>query len=133
MSAGHGHSHALPEGDEFAGRDTARRLRIITIACAVVVVMAAAVLWPSRTQTGDPLGLQADAIAAHVIAVEERPCAANPGERCAVVSIEVQDGANAGTTATFEQSLSTTISAGDDITVTEAELGGGAGTVYSFF
>ncbi len=133
MDGGHAHGHGLSSSDEFTGRDTARVLRIITIACGVLVVMAAAVLWPSRTQTADPLGLQADPVAAHVTAVDELPCAANPEERCAVVSIEVRDGPNAGTTASFEQSLNTTIGAGDDITVTAADVGGDAGTVYSFF
>ncbi|CAN5763433.1 MAG: YibE/F family protein [Ilumatobacteraceae bacterium] len=133
MDGGHAHNHELAPAEEFAGRDTARLLRLVTIGCAIVVILSAALLWPSGRRTTDPLGLQADPIAAHVTAVEELPCAFNAQELCAVVSIELTGGGQAGSTASFEQSLTTTIRAGDDITVTAAELGDDDGTAYSFF
>ena len=53
MGNGHGHGGGLPDDEEFTGRDTARLLRLISIGCAVVIVLASAVLWPSRQQTAD--------------------------------------------------------------------------------
>ena len=71
-------------------------LRIVTIACAVVILIGAIVLWPSGDRTTDPLGLQADPQDAHVTAVEELPCTSDPNAQCAVVTFEVRSGARAG-------------------------------------
>jgi uncharacterized membrane protein len=128
----HGHSHQLPPADAFTGRDTARLLRLIAIGCGVVIVLASAVLWPSRQRTDDPLGLQAEPVAARVTAVEEVPCLGNEQQTCAVVTIDVSEGPQAGTTGSFEQPLNTTLGVGDQIRVTATDLEGG-GTAYSFF
>ena len=106
-----GHAHAAP-GDDFTGRDTARVLRIVTIACAVVIVIGAIVLWPSGDRTTDPLGLQADPQDAHVTAVEELPCTSDPNAQSAVVTFEVRSGARSGEVGSIEQSIDTPISAG---------------------
>lgn len=126
-----GHAHAAP-GDDFTGRDTARVLRIVTIACAVVIVIGAIVLWPSGDRTTDPLGLQADPQDAHVTAVEELPCTSDPNAQCAVVTFEVRSGARSGDVGSIEQSVDTPISAGDDIQITVTELEDGT-TLYSFY
>ncbi|MGI9053507.1 MAG: YibE/F family protein [Ilumatobacteraceae bacterium] len=128
----HPHSHQHPAG-EFASRDTARVLRLLVIACGVAVVFGAALLWPSGSRTTDPLGLQADPVDAHVVAVEELPCAGIPDQTCAVVSFELRSGPQAGTAGSMEQSLETTIRTGDDIRVGAADLGGGGGTAFSFY
>ena len=136
MAAGHSHSHPRshqPPADPFASHDTARVLHLLVIACGVLVVFGAALLWPSGDRTTDPLGLQADPIDAHVISVEELPCVSAADQTCAVVSFELRSGPQAGTAGSMEQSLETTIRAGDDIEVSAAELGDTGGTAFSFY
>ena len=130
----HGHRHSLGGTDGFAPGKLARLLRVITIACGVVIVLSAAVLWPDRDDVADvdPLGLAAEPIDAHVTTVEELPCVAVPSQRCAVVSFDLRDGDRAGTGGSFETSTETPISVGDDIRVTAVDLDGG-GTSYSFY
>ena len=125
------HAHT-PRGDEFTGRDTARLLRIVTIACAALIVIGAILLWPSGDRTTDPLGLQADPQDAHVTTVEELPCTSDPNVQRAVITFEVRSGAHAGEVGSIEQGVDTPISAGDDIRITVSDLEDGT-TLYSFY
>jgi uncharacterized membrane protein len=127
----HAHSHGALEG--FASRDVARILRLITIACGVLVVWGAAVLWPSGGRSGaDPLQLAADPIDAHVTIVEELPCINVPTQQCNVVSFELRSGDREGAGGSFETSTDSPIRAGDDIQVTTVDREDG-GTSYSFY
>lgn len=131
--ASHPHPHAHGTGDDFARRDVARLLRVVVAICAVLIVVGAAVLWPSGVGGGaDPLGLAADPIDAHVTIVEELPCLAIPTEMCSVVSFELQGGDQDGVGGSFETGTGTPIRVGDDIQVTAAPLDDG-NTTYSFY
>jgi uncharacterized membrane protein len=124
------HTHSLSNTD-FAGRRTALVLRAIVVACGIVVFIGGFVLW-SDGHSADPLGLVANRIDAHVIAVEELPCSAVESETCSVVTFETGDDDQPTRVGSFEQGTNSTISAGDNIQVTAAEIGDGD-VVYSFF
>ena len=113
--AAHLHSHDL---DADVGVSTAKILRWTTIACAVLVVVGAIVLWPDRSGGGgDPLLLSADPVGAHVTEVTESQCTTDPSLVCRTVTFTVNGGDHAGTVGTFELFNSGDFSAGDDIRV----------------
>jgi len=109
-------------------------LRLITIACGVVIVLGAAVLWPDDAgrSDADPLQLAADPVDAHVTDVSEQPCSGVPSQTCVVVSFEVRSGEREGSTGAFETSASSLVRAGDDIQVVGVEQDDGA-ISYSFY
>jgi uncharacterized membrane protein len=117
---------------EFAGPSMARYLRIIVIGCAVLIVVGAAVLWPSGQQTTDPLGLESERIDAHVIAVDAAPCNSDPTQPCSVVAFELRSGPRDGSQGFMELGEQTSIRTGDDIQVTVFETPEGQ-TIYSFY
>jgi uncharacterized membrane protein len=117
---------------EFAGPSMARYLRIIVIGCAVLIVVGAAVLWPSGQQTTDPLGLESERIDAHVIAVDAAPCNSDPTQPCSVVAFELRSGPRDGSQGFMELGEQTAIRTGDDIQVTVFETPEGQ-TIYSFY
>ncbi|MFV0308417.1 MAG: YibE/F family protein, partial [Desertimonas sp.] len=132
-SHSHSHHHARGELDGVVSSSAARTLRIACIACAVLLVIGVAVLWPGSRSTGaDPLGLAADPIDAHVLHVEELPCEANPDETCANVFFELTGGDRDGELASMENGTVSTIDAGDDIQLVEVDVGDGT-VVYSFY
>jgi len=110
----------------------ARYLRIIVIGCAVLIVVGAAVLWPSGQQTTDPLGLESERIDAHVIAVDAAPCNSDPTQPCSVVAFELRSGPRDGSQGFMELGEQTAIRTGDDIQVTVFETPEGQ-TIYSFY
>lgn len=128
------HSHVRRPGGstEFAGPSMTRILRIIVIGCAVLIVVGAAVLWPSGQQTTDPLGLASERIDAHVIAVDAAPCNSDPTQPCSVVAFELRSGPRDGSQGFMELGEQTAIRTGDDIQVTVFETPDGQ-TIYSFY
>lgn len=126
----HGHSHDL---DVEVGMRTARILRWATIACGVLVVIGAIVLWPNRGGGGeDPLMLAADPVAAHISSVVEGQCTADPSVMCQTVTFDVKGGDQAGTVGMFELYEGEDFSAGDDIKVIASTASDGQ-VIYSFY
>jgi uncharacterized membrane protein len=133
MAVGGVHVHGVGGQAGFSGGGIARLLRVATVVCAVLIVVGAIVLWPSRDDTAaDPLGLAADRLDAHVTVVEELPCVADSTERCDVVTFELRSGDLAGTLGSMEMGTDSPIDAGDDIEVTSFEAVDGEIT-YSFY
>ena len=70
----HGHSHAH-DLDVVVDGSAARLLRWAAIACGVLIVIGAILLWPDGGASGqDPLSLRADPLDAHVTEVVEGQC-----------------------------------------------------------
>ncbi len=127
------HAHSVHDTAGFATHDTARLLRAVVLACGLLIIIGAAILWPSREgSSADPLGLAADPVAAHVTAVEELPCASDATQRCALITFQLRDGEAEGTLGSMEMSTDSRVGAGDDIQVSVVDLADG-GTAYSFY
>lgn len=132
MTSAHSHSHSN-DLDADVGVSTAKVLRWVTIACAVLVIVGAIVLWPDRGGGGDdPLLLSADPVGAHVTAVTEGQCTSDPSVVCRTVTFSVNGGDQAGTVGTFELFNSGDFSAGDDLRVIPSTRPDGE-VVYTFF
>ena len=133
MAADHvSHAHSNDVDAEVA-TSTARILRWATIACAVLVVIGAVVLWPNRSSTGeDPLLLSADPVAAHITSVVEGQCTVDPSVTCQTVTFDVQSGEYDGAVGSFELYEGEDFSAGDDIKVIPSTASDGQ-VIYSFY
>ena len=129
----HGHSHGFGAPAGFAVRDVARLLRIVAVVCGVLIVLGAVVLWPDgRGTSADPLGLAADPLDAHVVAVEERSCVADPAQTCEVATFVLSEGDDEGATATMDLATDSGVEVGDDIQVLAVERVDGS-TAFSFY
>lgn len=126
---GHAHAHAPPDIDP----EVARSLWTVVVACAVVTVVAAIVMWP-RGDSGfeDPLLLDADPIAATAIGESLVPCSFGIDETCTQIEFEITAGSQIGVIGTLEPSAQSTISVGDDILLIGFPGESGA-TIYTFF
>ena len=124
------HAHDL---DGAVGTSAAKVMRWSTVACGVLVVLGAIVLWPGdRSGGGDPLGLAADPADARVTAVNEGACASVPESVCQIVTFDVNSGDHAGSVGTIETFGSGDFSTGDRIRVIASTDTNGQ-MVYSFF
>jgi uncharacterized membrane protein len=138
MAHVHAHSHARGDGDDGAPGPSAspalrRALWIAVAVCGVATLLGLLVLWPDGgSGRSDPLGLDADPLAAHVVAVTEEPCSYDPLLACRVVEFELDDGPDAGTRASMEVNLDTRLGDGDGIYVLATEFGDGT-VGYTFY
>lgn len=124
------HSHDL---DGAVGASAARRLRIAAIACGLLVVVGAVLLWPDRGGGGaDPLLLSADPVGAHVTSVTEGQCTSDPTVICQTVTFDVTEGEYAGTVGTLDLFNSADFSSGDDILVIPSTRTDGE-VLFSFY
>lgn len=130
---GHVHSHALPDsGDDQTDPGTQRLLWIAVGVCALIVVVAIAVLWPTGDgERSDPLGLSGNPVKASVTGVEVVPCSFEPSEDCELITFSVSEGDHTDQEFTLEQAVGSVIDAGDGILVDIAELDDG--TTQAFF
>ncbi len=126
---GTGHSHGFDGAhdlDEHVRPEVRRALWIAVGACAAIVLVGLVVLWPDGgSNRVDPLGLEGDPVGAQVESVEEAPCSFDPLLACKQIEIVVSDGEFSGERYVLEQSLDSTIDAGDGILVDLVELGTG--------
>ncbi len=113
------HAHAHPDPPlvhPLAGR----YLWSVVAGCAVVTLLAVALLWPggSNDESSDPLLLEADPISAHVVAIELRSCSYSLLDTCRFVQFEMSNGPFADQVGSFEEStLDGFLAEGDDILV----------------
>lgn len=127
---GHSHTHDL---DVDVGRSTARVLRWTVIACGILVVVGAVLLWPSRgSSSEDPMALGADPLDAHVTEVVEGQCTADPTIVCRTVTFRITGGYAEGDVGSFELYEGSDFSTGDDIRVIPSTASDGQ-VVYSFY
>jgi uncharacterized membrane protein len=127
---GHGHDHV---DDSSVAAPVRRALWIATAVCAVLVVVGVIVLWPSSgDDTVDPSGLDADPVAADVTEVEVVPCAFDPLLSCKAIEVVPTEGDLEGQRLALEQSIDSTIDAGDSILVLVDELADGS-TIVTFY
>lgn len=131
------HSHADFYAHLSGGRQefpsAARVLRAIVVACAVIVVVGAILLWPDSASEGsDPLELRADPVDAQVTSVIEEECLGDPGSTCVTVTFELTSGEKAGETGTINLFGSGQFDRGDDIRVIPTTTASGA-PMYSFY
>lgn len=126
----HPHTHDL---DVDVRRSAARVLRWAAIACGVLVVIGAVVLWPNRGGSGeDPLALGADPLDARVTEVIEGHCTADPSIVCRTVTFRVTGGYAEGDIGSLELYEGGDFSAGDHIRVIPSTRSDGQ-VVYSFY
>jgi uncharacterized membrane protein len=127
-----GHDHELD--DALVGSPTVRRsLWIAVIACGVVTVVGIIALWPgSGSRLDDPLGLDADPIAADVVTASVVPCSYDPLLACRLVGFELLGGPEEGQLAAMEMSIDNRVGAGDAIYVLGYQVGDGSYT-YVFY
>jgi uncharacterized membrane protein len=126
----HSHTHDL---DVDVGRSAAQVLRWTVVACAVLVVVGAVLLWPNRGGAGeDPLSLGADPLDAHVTEVVEGQCTADPSIVCRTVTFRVTGGYAEGDVGSFELYEGGDFSAGDDIRVIPSTASDGQ-VMYTFY
>lgn len=123
--------------DNYRGRPGPQALLGLVGVIALFVVIGVFALWP---QGGGPSnGGQAPTLAAEVVAVQARPCAAAPGVEageCRRVTVRVDEGPDAGTPHGFDVA-GLPIDVGDALRVVRSEIPpGGIGGVqvdrYSF-
>lgn len=113
---GHVHAHVDPPSiHPLAGR----YLWSVVAGCAVVTLLAVALLWPgsSNDESSDPLLLEADPISAHVVSTETRACSYNLLDQCRLVQFEMSNGPYADRVGSFEESADGFLAEGDDILV----------------
>ena len=126
----HSHTHDL---DVDVGRSTVQVLRWAIGACALLVVVGAALLWPNRGASGeDPLSLGADPLDAHVTEVVEGQCTADPSIVCRTVTFRITGGYAEGDVGSFELYEGGDFSAGDDIRVIPSTASDGQ-VMYTFY
>jgi uncharacterized membrane protein len=127
----HSHTHDL---DVDVGRSAAQILRWAAIACAVLVVVGAVILWPNRGGGGDdPLALGgAEPLDAHVTDVVEGQCTADPSIVCRTVTFRITGGYAEGDIGSIELYEGERFSAGDDIRVIPSTASDGQ-VVYVFY
>jgi uncharacterized membrane protein len=127
------HSHGLSAAEPTTTAHVARILWIAVAVCGVLTIVGMALLWPGNGDGGtDPLGLEADPVAARVESVSDVPCSYDPLLVCRLVEFEPADGPDAGSLVTIEVGLDTRIGAGDGITVVIDQLPDGD-PIYSFY
>ncbi|MEJ7801535.1 MAG: YibE/F family protein, partial [Ilumatobacter sp.] len=87
--------------------------------CAVVTLLAVALLWPggSNDESSDPLLLDAEPISAQVVAIELRACSYSLLDQCRLVQFEMSNGPYADRVGSIEESTDGFLAEGDDILV----------------
>lgn len=111
------HSHAVPgSADELADPVLQRMLWMAVGVCAVAVLGAIVLLWPTGdSERTDPLGLGGEPVRASVTQVQAVPCSFAATDDCKLIAMSVSDGDRVGQTFTLEQPAGSAINAGDDI------------------
>jgi uncharacterized membrane protein len=131
----HPHSHGGDDGDgELVESSVLRRnLWIAVIVFGVLTVIGLVVLWPSgEDPAGSELGLDADPIAAQVIAVDDVPCSYDALLGCRLVGFELTSGDDDGEIGAMELGLDSRLSEGDGIYVLVYDQVDGTRT-YTFY
>src|SRR6056297_576125 len=127
---GTGHSHGFDGAhdlDEQVRPEIRRAMWMAVGACALIVIVGLIAFWPGGgSDRTDPLGLAGDPVEASVDAVAEVPCSFDPLLACKQITIIVSEGEFRGESFILEQSLDSTIAAGDGILVDLVDVGGGA-------
>lgn len=124
---------AVHEHEIDVDEDVVTWLWGIVGAIAVVVLVAAVALWPGDTASGDdPLLLDADPMAADVVADDVVGCSYDPAQECRQVSFVMTDGPYAGENGAIEVALDSPIRAGDDVLLTVFETESGR-LVFDFY
>lgn len=111
-----------------------RYLWSVLAGCAVLTILAVALLWPtsSNDDSSDPLLLEADPISAHVIAAEIRACSYNLLDQCRLVQFEMSNGPYTDRVGSIEESTDGFLAEGDDILVITFTTESGQPS-YSFY
>jgi uncharacterized membrane protein len=95
-----------------------RALWSAVVACAVLTVIGLIALWPGDRSTGlDPLGLEAQPIAADVITSQLVPCSYDPVLVCRMIGFELTEGSEAGQIRAIELDAKSPLRSGDGIFV----------------
>jgi hypothetical protein len=123
---GSGHGHGFDDGlDEIVRPEVRRAMWAAVGCCALAVLVGLLVLWPRGADSlrTDPAGLGGEPVKATVDRVEEVPCSFDPLLGCKRIELRLTDGDRGE--FVLEQSIDSTITAGDGILVDVVELGDG--------
>lgn len=133
----HSHSHAGFDGDDAVADSVSPQIRNAMWAavgvCAVLVLIGLAVLWPGSSDSDvDPLGLGGDPVGAEVLSADVAACSFDPETGCRQVELIVEEGDFSGEVFSLEQSIESSLRAGDSIFVDVVDLGDGNVQVYFY-